>query len=271
MDDTRIPFQLVGRASQLIVLPVMVDDAGPYRFLLDTGASHTLISPSLATSHGIRAERTDDALGAGGAVTVAHGYARSLSLGAVRRDRVPVAITGEVERVGTAINASIDGALGHDFLGDLVLTLDYDSCTLGLARSEEAGTPDVAFRLASADTPLIVVPVFANGRGPYQFVVDTGASRTCVSQRLATDLGLATTESARGVGGGGGISVAPATLDSLSVGNATVRDHAVGVVTFLDALARHVGEPLDGVIGYNFLNQYRTTIDYPRQTLSLFR
>ena len=33
-----------------VVIPVFVGGKGPYRFLLDTGASHTLISPSLATA-----------------------------------------------------------------------------------------------------------------------------------------------------------------------------------------------------------------------------
>ncbi len=269
MDDARIPFRLADSASPLILLPVMVDDTGPYPFILDTGASHTLLAPRLATSLRIGADREGDAIAAGGRVTIAHGQARALALGALRREPMPVAITGELDRIGAAMNTQIDGALGYDFLGDLVLTLDYQSCALTVARSATGTHADVPFRLASPDTPLILVPVFANGRGPFQFVVDTGASRTCVSQHVATELGLVTSASGRGMGGGGALTVAPATLDTMSIGDETVHAHEIGVVTFLETLAARVGAALDGIVGYNFLSQFLLTIDYPRSLLGL--
>jgi hypothetical protein len=37
---------------------------------------------------------------------------------------------------------------------------------------------------------------------------------------------------------------------------------------FLDMLSTAVGAKLDGIIGYNFLNLFRVTIDYPRTTLN---
>jgi predicted aspartyl protease len=36
----------------------------------------------------------------------------------------------------------------------------------------------------------VVAPVMVNGRGPYRFIVDTGANRSVLSQELATTLGL---------------------------------------------------------------------------------
>ncbi len=36
----------------------------------------------------------------------------------------------------------------------------------------------------------VVAPVFVNGQGPFRFIVDTGANRSVLSQRLATRLGL---------------------------------------------------------------------------------
>lgn len=36
----------------------------------------------------------------------------------------------------------------------------------------------------------IMAPVFVNGRGPYRFVIDSGASRSAIEPRLATELGL---------------------------------------------------------------------------------
>ena len=43
----------------------------------------------------------------------------------------------------------------------------------------------VTFRLAGGKQPLILLPVFVDGRGPYSFVLDTGAGPTLVSNELA--------------------------------------------------------------------------------------
>ncbi len=51
------------------------------------------------------------------------------------------------------------------------------------AAEEIAGWADVAQRMA--------VPVRVNGRGPYRFMVDTGADRSVVSRELASELALA--------------------------------------------------------------------------------
>src|SRR5580704_18446199 len=42
----------------------------------------------------------------------------------------------------------------------------------------------------------IVAPVMVNGRGPYRFIIDTGASDSTVSPDLARTLGLQPTEDA---------------------------------------------------------------------------
>jgi predicted aspartyl protease len=52
---------------------------------------------------------------------------------------------------------------------------------------------EVTFKLAGAHAPLILVPTFVNGQGPYDFVLDTGASATLLSPELAERLGLTAT------------------------------------------------------------------------------
>ena len=43
-------------------------------------------------------------------------------------------------------------------------------------------------------TPLLLVPVLVKGKGPYDFVLDTGASATLLAPTLAEHLGLSATE-----------------------------------------------------------------------------
>jgi hypothetical protein len=42
------------------------------------------------------------------------------------------------------------------------------------------------------------------------------------------------------------------------------------VADFLAMLSEVVGTRLDGIVGYNFLRNYKVAFDYPNATLSLF-
>ncbi len=90
-----------------------------------------------------------------------------------------------------------------------------------------------------------------------------------LSSQLAGQLAVATTDDSPVTGGGGQIQILAGTLSSLAVGDAEVRDLAIGAGEFLNMLSAAVGAKLDGIIGYNFLNQFRVTINYPRSTLDL--
>jgi hypothetical protein len=104
-----VRFRLAGGGNPLVLVPTYVNCAGPYDFILDTGASHSLISTSLAASLGIRAESERQGLGAGGAVTLALAHLDTIAVGAARRVHVQVGITSELAPVGAALRARVDG------------------------------------------------------------------------------------------------------------------------------------------------------------------
>jgi hypothetical protein len=69
-------------------------------------------------------------------------------VGAVTLHDVPVAITDEVERIGSAIGASVHGTLGYTFLHRFRVTIEYGLCEIQFDTSRE--DPDAAgvrFRL----------------------------------------------------------------------------------------------------------------------------
>ena len=51
------------------------------------------------------------------------------------------------------------------------------------------------------ELPLVIVKI--NGRGPYQFILDTGASSCCVSKELASELGIKSKSSKLATGANG--------------------------------------------------------------------
>ncbi len=76
---------------------------------------------------------------------------------------------------------------------------------------------DTAFVLD--DDGCIVVPVMINGRGPFQFVLDTGSNRTVITPEVASDLGLTVSRTGQQVlGVGGAADAGLVRLDRVEIG-----------------------------------------------------
>lgn len=268
-----VQFDLVGGASPVILVPTFVNDRGPYNFLFDSGATHSTISPELASSLGIHPGSGVQVFGAGGAVQLSFTQVRSIAVGSARQEMPQVFIAGDLERIGATIKVRVDGLIGFDFMKDFRVTLDYQRNVLRLEQVPESRdgnnhSADILFLLTPAD-PFMLLQAFVNGQGPFPFALDTGAGRTVLATELAQRLNIRSDAGKAGLGLGGNMEVTRATLESLTVGDATVRNHAAIVGAFLDAISTAAGAKLDGIIGNNFLNQFRVTIDYPQRRLVL--
>lgn len=80
------------------------------------------------------------------------------------------------------------------------------------------GTPaSTAVKLREVDTRM-TVPVLINGKGPYRFIVDSGATRTVISSTLAAELGLPSAGNVALHSVGGESTVPAVHIDSLYVG-----------------------------------------------------
>ena len=130
--------------------------------------------------------------------------------------------------------------------------------------------------LASAAAPpgTIVVPVLSTGRSTIvtvtfnrsvsgNLMVDTGATNTVVSKRLAALLSLRRLGNTRIQTVGGVIGAAVARLQSLQVGEAEVMDLPVVIHDFSR-------DPrFEGLLGMDFLARYRFGLDLQKQLLVL--
>ena len=280
--DERVPskdvsFRLAGGHDPLILVPVYVEDKGPFQFILDTGAFRCLLSPELSATLGVRKETEQQVMGVGGRIKISSAHVSSLAVGSAVKQNVEVAIADELSRFGEAVQSRVDGVVGFNFLKDFRVLLDHRHNILRLSpsfasfpdQSSDQSASSVSFKLTSPEQPLILLPVFVNGRGPFQFVVDTGTSRTTLSFELARKLGIVAVGDRHGTGGGGDVRILSGTVDSLAVGTASVHNLSIGVGEFLGKLSEAAGAKFDGIVGDNFLNQFEVTIDYPRSTIDL--
>jgi predicted aspartyl protease len=159
----------------------------------------------------------------------------------------------------------------------LALAISLGVVTAGCTdprRSTEATVADSAagelpFRMAGPGGAAIVVPVFINGHGPVDLILDTGATLTCVDTSLARQLALPERRGVLGMGvtvGGSG-RLALHGVDSLRVGGALARKLTVCAMD-LRAL-RNVERDVHGLLGLNVLREFRVTLDFERGVLRL--
>jgi predicted aspartyl protease len=128
---------------------------------------------------------------------------------------------------------------------------------------------ELPMRFMGAQDAALVVDVFINGEGPFDLVLDTGATYTCVTHEVAERLQLPERRGAVGIGAGvgGAGQVQLVRFDSLRVGAATVTDMP-GCVLDLSALEA-VGTRIDGLLGLNFLRSFDVRLDFAREVVTL--
>jgi predicted aspartyl protease len=273
--SSKARFRLAGGAQPLILLPVKVNDRGPFEFILDTGAGTSLLSAELAKQLELRVIGSKEGQSAGGKVAVSLARVDSLVVGETRLDDVDVSIV-DLSHIGSTVGAKIDGDLGYNFLKHFRVTIDYRDSELRLddpKRVESfAGNArtEITIRLASPAKPLVLVDVYANGRGPFQFAIDTGTSASAITPELADQLGVQTSPLGAGTTGGAPVDFRAGSLQSFQLAGAKIDNMAVVVANFFAMLSAAIGAKLDGIVGYNFLRNYKVVIDYPGETLTLF-
>jgi predicted aspartyl protease len=273
--SAKVKFRLTGGAQPLILLPVEVNGSGPFEFILDTGAGTSLLSSDLAKQLEMKIVGSKEGQSAGGKVAVSLAKTDSLAVGEAKLQDVDVGIV-DLAHIGKTIGAKVDGDLGYNFLKQFRLTIDYCNCEVRLDDPKlvenfgRSAKTEVPMRLASPAKPLILVDVRANGRGPFQFAIDTGTSTTAITPELAKQLGIKSSPIDPVTTGGAQVDVTAGTLQSFQIGGATIDNMAVVVADFFAMLSSAIGAKLDGIVGYNFLRNYKVVIDYPGETFSLF-
>jgi len=113
----------------------------------------------------------------------------------------------------------------------------------------------------------VVVPVMVNGRGPFRFIVDTGANHSTISPRLAQELGLKPAEEATIVLDGitGTAHVSFVTVDRLQAGDLMIGS------TNLPVVWAPVMAGADGILGAAGLTEKSLQIDFQRNRVVISR
>lgn len=114
----------------------------------------------------------------------------------------------------------------------------------------------------------IYADVSVDGKGPYQFIFDTGGLNF-VTPTLANTLGLKSEGQLQGGGAGAAhMDFGLTKVSSLQLGAAEVKNQ-VFVVAPLEPMAKIEGVGMPGMVGYETFRRFVTRIDYGRGTITL--
>jgi hypothetical protein len=122
-------------------------------------------------------------------------------------------------------------------------------------------TVDVELR-----TGLIVLDVAVNGT-PMKFILDTGTTGFLLSAKAAEELELDKERTGWTPTIRGGATLSRVRVDSLAVGD-LIRSGCTCLVMEMPHVTAVVGDDIAGIMGQEFLSQYKVTIDYDQERVS---
>ena len=195
-NDDRLVIPTTHDGIGRIVALVMVNGAGPFRFVVDTGATHSAVSKPLVKKLNLANEKAGAASvllsGVTGSAQVAIVRIESLTVGALSLGPLDVPVID-------AVLADADGVLGADAMVDSRLTIDFKNNRIVIERSSFQAPPryfySIPFRFGFGRLLLADATI---GRVRVKAIIDTGADRTLGNIPLRNSLRIGR-ETARGL------------------------------------------------------------------------
>ncbi|MGF7218007.1 hypothetical protein GGR92_004184 [Spirosoma lacussanchae] len=123
---TRIPFQL---HSNLIIVPVRINESDTLQFILDTGVSNTIVTdPSAFKRQPLRLARKIKLSGAGegGNLTASVAIDNSLVLGGLRATHHNIVMLDEdILKLSEYVGTPVHGIFGYEIFANFVVNIDF--------------------------------------------------------------------------------------------------------------------------------------------------
>jgi predicted aspartyl protease len=262
------------------------------RFVLDTGSGMSVISEETAERLNLKPVAQGGlarAVGGGGKFPIVYGFLSSLDIGEVRITNVPVYIRRFYDT-----QTPVDGYLGLSIISKFVATVDYGERIFSLARRGEDNNLELWRTLykslprTDSNQPVsdaVEIPLRTTSSGflsgevnldgfdrPHNFIIDTGASISVVSERLAADETMSNylQPTRLRVFGAAGVAedVRTVTLPVVAIG-AVKRTAVNAAILDLDPVNETAGFTQDGILGGNFLRHFRVSFDFTRGVIRL--
>jgi predicted aspartyl protease/Flp pilus assembly protein TadD len=267
LTDTRLPY-----------VDVVVNGKGPFKFVIDSGAGFVVVSDDLAKRLKLRpiaGGGTSRGVSGDGRFPIVYGILDRMTLGDMSVENVPTYI----RKVQDGEKARIDGYIGLSVLSNFLVAVDYERRALELRPADTPVAPaaegDLAVPYRITNGGMLSVRADIGKEVPLNFIVDTGATSTVVSQHAYERFNLVEKQhkgvTVRVVGAGGVTENVPiVVLDRLDIqGGGPTKDFVRAIVLDLEPVNETAGFEQSGIIGSDILRFYRVEFDFTRGMLVL--
>lgn len=242
------------KTSQVLSVPVRI--AGKARrFLLDTGASNTIIGSGIAKELHLAGFDIPASLFSEGVIGTQCSKS-NLKVAAHMLPTIAVQNALVENLIGMSLPANripggLSGVLGLDFLSRFDVVLDPQMPQLRLLPPSPSEATDIPL---DGHSGVLTAPVVINGQN-FVFALDTGADVMVISKQVAKKLALRPTsqKTVSVLGFCGTEQVYPVALKEVTLGK-NLRKNLDGLI-LTSSLLERLG--IDGIIGQNFLTQFR--------------
>jgi tetratricopeptide (TPR) repeat protein len=284
-ERVEVPFEaLDGRP----VIQVRVNGSSePLRFVLDTGSGMCVVSQKAAERLGIKAVARGGlarGFGGGGRFEIVYGFLSSLEIGGAKIESVPVYVRRFYDET-----IPVDGYIGISAISKFLTVVDYGTGMFSLIRGRESNSLAISTLVwrnkEKSELPATAIPLRTTSSGflssevrvegierPLNFIVDTGASVSVISTRVAEgeEINRFAQATKMKIFGAAGVAdnVGMMLLPRVQIG-LHAREKVAAAVLDLDTINETTGFVQTGVLGGNFLRQYRLTFDFQRSLLLL--
>jgi len=273
--QTRVPFELSG---DLILLKVRVNKSRPLKFIFDTGASISVIDPQSARALGLRAKGKLKLDATGGSVQSGLIQRVSLSVSGATVFNQTLA-TIDLDAFAPLFGFKIDGIIGHDFINNFVVEIDYASRVMNLFETQGYKYHGVGESIPIEiveKTPYVRGRIVLNGREPIEgkFEIDTGGTGILnlntpfVNKHKMLETLAKKTEGKMG-GAGGSASTVKAHVPAVAMGSFAIKDPLV--VFARGTEGSESSTEYDGSLNNGFLSEFKVILDYSHSQMILER
>lgn len=273
--QTTVPVKLINNRP---VIQLRLKKKGELlNFVLDTGAGISVISNRTSKRLGIKPITRGGvarALGGDGKFDIVYGFLNTVRIGDVKIRNVPIYIR-EFHNKGE----KIDGYIGLSLISKYVTTIDYGNKTFNLTRKKTYRELENAITKKGMTVPLrLTTSGFLSGQvklegieSPLNFIVDTGASMSVISEEIASsqEIQQYILDQKINVIGAAGITenVPSYMLPRVTVGSYS-RKSLKAIALDLNMINEASGFEQAGILGGNFFRNYSLTFDFEKSKVT---
>lgn len=265
-----LSFKLV---KNLIVIPLFVNDKGPFNFILDTGVDPLIITDTTIVNQSelinLRKVKINGA-GDGDELTAYISNNLTARIGMAYMPHIPTVILKEdVFNLSSYLGMKIHGLIGYNFFNSFIVKINYNQSKLSFSLPEtrkKINWNKLDLELLN-NKPYIDVDIQVPDLGKIKakLIIDCGASHALSLesyQEGVFPLPRPNFQANLGIGLGGKISGSIGRISSISLGNFELKNVLTSFPDFNDVAAKVQQKQRTGNLGSDILKRFTVIFDY---------